>query len=122
MEKTVGPEDVLAGNPLALAAFERVRTIVATFGPVDVRASKSQVAFRRRRAFAFVWVPGRYLARPEADAVVSIALTRHDPSPRWKQVAHPSARIWVHHLEVHAIGDLDAEVCLWLQSAWDAAG
>jgi hypothetical protein len=119
---TVGPEDVLAGHPLALAAFERVQVIVAAFGPIDVRASKSQVAFRRRRAFAFIWVPGRYLPRPGADVVVSIALTRHDPSPRWKQVAHPSARIWMHHLELHAIGDLDGEVRAWLQAAWDAAG
>ena len=67
-------------------------------------------------------MPGRYLAHPAAEVVVSIALPRHDLSPRFKEVVHPTARQWLHHLEVHDLGDLDAEVAGWLAESYGAAG
>jgi hypothetical protein len=54
--------------------------------------------------------------------VLSLALGRHDSSPRWKQVAHPARDVWMHHLEVHAPDDLDGEVLAWLREAYDHAG
>lgn len=116
------PEEVLAGEPVALAALARVREALEVGGPVEARASKSQVAFRRRRAFAWLWRPGRYLAGPVAPAVLSIALGRHEPSPRFKEVVHPSPRHWIHHLEIRDPGDLDAEVLAWLAEAAARAG
>jgi hypothetical protein len=115
-------EDVLGSSVLALAAYERVREIVSAVEGVKVRASKSQVAFRRRRGFAWLWVPGRYLRRPAADVVLSLALTRHDPSPRFKEVVHPAPAHWMHHLEVRAIDELDDEVEGWLREAAERAG
>jgi hypothetical protein len=53
--------------------------------------------------------------------VLSIALERHDESPRFKQVAHPSAAYWMHHLEVHRFEDLDQDVAQWLAEAAAAA-
>src|SRR5690606_16703811 len=58
------PQDFFAGRPLGLAAYERVLEAVAPDGPIDVRVSKSQVAFRRRQGFAYLWLPGLYLSRP----------------------------------------------------------
>ena len=91
-------------------------------GGCDVRVSKSQVAFRRRRGFAYLWLPGQYLTHPAAEVVLSIPLGRHDGSPRWKEVAHPSPTAWMHHLEVRSPGELDDEVAAWLREAWSAAG
>jgi hypothetical protein len=115
------PEEFFAGRPGALAVFERVRSVLDGLGPVEVRASKSQVAFRRRRGFAYLWLPGRYLSKPAAEVVLSIALGRHDPSGRFKEVAHPAPAEWMHHLELHDAGDVDDEVVGWLREAADRA-
>lgn len=54
--------------------------------------------------------------------MLSIALRGHDPSPRFKQVAHPAERVWMHHLEVQSVADLDTEVGAWLREAYESAG
>lgn len=46
-----------------------------------------------------MWMPGRYLAHPSTEVVLSVALPRHVPSPRFKEVVHPTAQQWLHHLE-----------------------
>jgi hypothetical protein len=54
--------------------------------------------------------------------VLSIALGHHDASPRWAEVAHPSTRQWIHHLDVHSLDDLDEQVGAWLREAADRVG
>jgi hypothetical protein len=49
--------------------------------------------------------------------VLSIVLGRHDTSDRWKEVVHPAPAHWMHHLEVHELGDIDGEVAGWLLEA-----
>jgi hypothetical protein len=100
-------ETFLAGRPIATAVYDRVLEALEELGPVTVRTTKSQIAFRRSRGFAFLWIPGQYLARPRADVVLSIALGRHVVSPRFKEVNHPSARHWIHHLELDGPDDID---------------
>ena len=116
------PDAHFSGHPLALEVFERVRSILEGIGPVEVRASKSQVAFRRARGFAWLWRPGQYLRRPGGEVVLSIALGRHDQSRRWKEVAHPSPRHWIHHLEVNDVAEINDEVSGWLREAAERAG
>ena len=53
------PEDVFAGHLAARAVFEKVRSILEGLGPVEVRTSKSQVAFHRGRGVACLWMPGQ---------------------------------------------------------------
>jgi hypothetical protein len=103
------PAEHFAGSPLGQAAFDRVIELLEPFADVEVRTTRSQVAFRRRRGFAYLWLPGRYLRAPAADVVLSIALGRPDPSSRWKEVVHPSPKQWMHHLELHTVSDLDDE-------------
>jgi hypothetical protein len=117
----IRPEDFFGDHPGARAVFEELCVILDRLGPFDVRITKSQVAFRRRRTFAYVWLPGRYLRRPRAEVVLSIALGRHDQSPRFKEVACPAPGRWMHHLEIHGLGDLDDEVVGWLREAADRA-
>lgn len=116
------PEAFLAGHPVALATWDAVRSAVDACGPYAVRVTRSQVALRRRRGFAYLWLPGRWLRRPGADVVLSIALDREIPSPRFKQVAHPAPATWMHHLEVRDAVEVDGEVVGWLRDAYARAG
>ncbi|HZW43881.1 MAG TPA: DUF5655 domain-containing protein [Dermatophilaceae bacterium] len=118
----MNPEEFFAGHDLALAVFEKVRSVVEQQGQVEIRTSKSQVAFRRRRGFAYLWLPGQYLARPDAEVVLSVALGRPDDSPRFKEVVHPAAAHWMHHLEINDWDEIDDEVTGWLREAFDRAG
>ncbi|HSK22975.1 MAG TPA: DUF5655 domain-containing protein [Egicoccus sp.] len=116
------PEEFFADSLLGRAVFERLGEVLRDVDDVDVAATKSQVAFRRRRGFAYLWLPGMYLRNPQAEVVLSVSLPRAVDSPRWKEVAHPSAKIWQHHLEIRSVADVDDEVVAWLAEAAEAAG
>ena len=60
-EAPATPEDLFARHPAGLAVWERVAQLAAALPGAEVRTSRSQVALRRRRAFAFVWRPGQYV-------------------------------------------------------------
>ncbi len=121
-DRRMTPEEFFAGHPDALAAFREVCAIVGRRGPFEVRISQSQVSLRRKRGFAYLWMPGQYLKRPTAEVVLSIALGRMDESTRFKEVAHPTPAHWIHHLEIHNLSDLDDAVAGWLHEAADRAG
>jgi hypothetical protein len=117
------PDEFFAGCPAGLAVYRRVNDFITRARPdVTVRISKSQVAFRRRRGFAYVWRPGQYLRHPGADVVLSIALRRQITSGRFKEVVRPSSTVWMHHLEIPSVDDVDHEVEAWLLEAADDAG
>ncbi|MET1045077.1 MAG: DUF5655 domain-containing protein [Microbacteriaceae bacterium] len=117
----VTAQEFFDDDPFGFELFEAIAERIELLGEVEVRVSTSQVAFRRQRGFAYVWRPGRYV-RSDVPAVLSVALPREVPSPRWKEVAHPAPEVWMHHLEVRAVTDIDAEVDAWLREAYDAAG
>jgi len=105
----------------ARQVYAVVETAVLALGSVSVRVGKSQIAFRRLRAFAWAWVPGRYLHGATAPLVLSIALRRRDASPRWKEVVEPAPGRFMHHLELRTSDALDPEVLRWLREAWEEA-
>ncbi len=113
------PAELFAGNEVGLDVYDRVRAILG--GDIEVRTTKSQISFRRKRGFAYLWAPGQYLRDPDAQVVLSIALERHDVSARFKEVAHPSPKHWIHHLEIHQVSDIDDEVATWLAEAAERA-
>jgi hypothetical protein len=114
--------EFFAGRPASLARFREVEAAVGALGRAEVRVTRSQVAFRRRRGFAYVWLPGRWLRRPEVETVLSIALPQPEGSPRFREVVHPSAGVWMHHLPIDEPGSVDGEVIAWLARAYAAAG
>src|SRR5690606_18420658 len=115
-------EQYFAGcDPRSRQIFEAVRSAIASTGPADVRVSKSQVAFRRRRGFAAVWMPAQYLRGEVAPLVLTINLDRRDESPRWKEVVEPRPGRFTHHLELRAVEHIDDEVLNWLREAWAEA-
>lgn len=123
MHATARPDitavSALCDVPAALAVLERLRTELTGLD-VQERVTRSQISFSRRRVFAILWCPGRYL-RSAVPAVLSIALPYELRSPRIKQIAHPVARTWMHHLELHGTEDLDEELLGWLHTAYAAA-
>lgn len=115
-------DEFFAGRPLGRAVFDRVSELLAGTPDCQVRVTKSQIAFRRRRAFAWLWTPGRWLTGPAAEVALSVSLGRRDQSPRFKEVVQPTPAHWMHHLEIRDVADLDDEVAGWLREAADRAG
>ncbi len=115
------PEQLFDGFPDSLRLYAAVQRAIDDIGEATVKVTKSQIAFRRRLGFAYIWRPGQYLAN-DVPAVLSIALPYRVVSDRFKAVAHPSARVWMHHVELRQTGQLDAEILGWLQQAYDRAG
>lgn len=114
------PEDLFAGFPQGVAICQAVEQAVSALDEVTVRVTKSQVAFRRRRGFAYLWRPGQYLTS-DVPAVLSIALPHEVESERFKEVAHPAPTVWIHHIELHDAADVDEQVLGWLSEAYAGA-
>jgi len=115
-------EQFFAERERARQLFDVVRKAINQMGESSMRVSKSQIAFRRKRNFALVWMPGQYLKGERAPLVLTVLLARRDTSPRWKEVVEPSPGRFTHHLELYEAGDVDEETRDWLREAWDAAG
>jgi len=122
-------DEFFEGAEASRELFEGLRAAMDEVGDAEVRVMKSQVAFRRRKAFAFkgqktfawAWMPGKYLHGKVAPLVLTLALTRRDASPRWKEVVEPKPGCFTHHLEIYSKDQIDDEVHLWLKEAWLAA-
>ena len=97
--------------------FDAVFALVNTAGCAAFTVTKSQITFRRNKAFAWVWMPGRYLRGKTAPLVLTLSFPSRDPSPRWKEIAEPARGRFIHHLELYSTDDLNAEVSEWLRSA-----
>lgn len=101
--------------------FEALSIEIAKLGRASVRVSKSQVAFRRKKNVAVVWIPGRYLQHPQAPLVLTLSFPKRDESDRWKQITQVSPTRFTHHLELRSVKDINAQVRGWLLAAWEAA-
>jgi hypothetical protein len=109
------------GVPLGAHAFGWTSGVVAGLGPAVVRLTRTQVTFRHRIGFAWIWLPGTWLAHPHAPVVLSLGLRQPIESTRWKQVVEPYPGRWMHHLELLDPAELDDEVAGWVAAAYHAA-
>lgn len=85
------PPDVVsffAGSPQGLAICEAVLAIASGLGDVHIRVSKSQIALRRHRGFAYLWRPGQYV-HSRVPAVLSLALPFELDSPKVQRNRSP---------------------------------
>lgn len=101
--------------------FETVQTRIESLGPVQIKISQTQIVFRRKKNFAWIWIPEKHLHRKAAPLVLSISFPKPNPSPRWKQVVEPAPGRFMHHLELYRVADVDEDVDGWLRDAWDLA-
>jgi hypothetical protein len=117
-------DEYFAGWEEARALFDAMQDAMAALGAIELRVTKSQVAFRtsQGKAFAWAWIPGSYLHGRAAPLVLTLALRRRDPSPRWKEIVEPATGRFTHHLELYTAGDIDQQVRDWLSEAWRVVG
>jgi predicted transport protein len=101
--------------------FEVLNSMINAMGSTELRVTKSQIAFRRRKAFAWIWIPGKYLRGKTSPLVLTLSFSSRDTSPRWKEIVEPYPGHFTHHLELYSINDIDEEVRDWLRIAWIAA-
>jgi hypothetical protein len=114
-------DEYFTGRDESRRLFESLRIVIESFEVVDMRVTKSQVAFYRRRAFAWAWMPGKYVHGKVAPLVLTLSLPFRDPSPRWKEIVEPRPGRLVHHLELRDPGEIDEEVREWAWIAWTEA-
>jgi hypothetical protein len=115
-------DEYFSGREESRRIFDALCLAIEALGPAGLRVTKSQVAFRRGKAFAWAWVPEIYLRRGGlAPLVLTLSFPSRDPSPRWKQVVEPYPGRFTHHLELRSEAEIDAEVLSWLRRAWEAA-
>lgn len=115
------PDEFFAGHEEARAIFVTLCQAIAQIGHSDIRVTKSQIAFRRRIGFAYVWMPEIYLGKAEVPLVLTIGLRRRDESSRWKKVVEPSPGRFTHHMELRSASEIDGQIFRFLQEAWDLA-
>lgn len=114
-------DEFFVGYDKSRQLFAALQAAVDAIGAAELRVTKSQIAFARREAFAWAWVPGKYLGGTPAPLVLTLSFRSRDASPRWKEVVEPSPGRFTHHLELYTAGDIDEEVFAWLADAWRAA-
>ena len=114
-------DEFFADQPLSRQIYEAVYRALRDLGPLEPRITKSQIAFKHSRDFAWVWMPEQHLRRKAAPLVLSLAFTNRDPSPRWKEIVEPRPGRFMHHLELYSPAEVDDEVGVWMREAWDEA-
>jgi hypothetical protein len=103
--------------------FDKLMITMDLIGPAELRVSKSQIVLRRKKDFAWIWIPGRYLkGNLVAPLVLSLNYSSRDPSNCWKEIVEPYPGRFMHHLEIFSETEIDDEVCAWLKSARETAG
>ena len=115
-------DDFFRGKEDSRKLFDAISREVDHLGDATVQVSKSQVAFRRRKSFALVWIPGQYLSnRRTAPLVLTLSFPTRDASPRWKEITEAGANRFTHHLELYRKEDVDDDVRRWLRATWEQA-
>ena len=108
-------------HPHAARLRDATLRAIAAAGPSTTRTTRSQISFRRRRGFAWIWAPQQYLGSGSAPVALALAFPRHVRSRRWKEVAEPRPGWFMHHLEVRRASDIDRQVRRWIRAAWEGA-
>lgn len=102
------------------AVVAAVAAVATGLGAVQ-EATRTQVGYRVRTRFAWLWRPPDGVGRLPEDAVVlSLDLPVRLDAPRVREAVEVRPGHWVHHVVLRGAGDVDAEVRDWL--AWAASG
>ena len=120
MTQPIAGEELFAPDEKAVSIYRALARPVGGLEGVEAVVSKSQVAFRARRGFAYAWAPKHYV-KSDVPVVVSIALNEELRSSRFKEVAHPSPSTWMHHVELRLVKEVDHELIAWIERAYEEA-
>ncbi len=107
--------------PQSLILYDYLLNEIKEICPLTIKVSKSQIALKRQKTFAILWIPARYLHGKSAPLVLTLSFPIRHPSPRWKEIVEISPRHYSHHMEFFTIEDIDNEVGDWIFQAWENA-
>ncbi len=112
-------ENLFSDKPIQLKLFQNIKQFIQSIGQVESSVSKTQVAFKNHRQFAWVWLPmPRDTKRPPNSIVLSFSLEKHLNSPQIVQVVEPYPGRWMHHVIIQKSSDLNEEVQGWLKESY----
>jgi hypothetical protein len=114
-------DEYFDGNEDSRMIFDCLREMIESMGPAEMRVQQSQIAFLRKKAFAYTSLPRQYQRGRGAPLIFSISLRRRDQSARWKKIVPLTSNSFTHYLELFSPKDVDDQVCGWLQEAWRLA-
>ena len=115
-------EQVLGAHPQARRLHGLVISFIRSLGEVEVVPRKTQVAFKRGRGFAWVWLPQMWIKRqPPSSIALSFALDHRIRDRRIKECVEPYPGRFMHHLVIKQGSDFDAKVKRWLRQAYRLA-
>jgi hypothetical protein len=112
-------EALFDGRPDALRLFQTVRRYIESIGPVEVKATRTQVSFTAGTAFVWIWLPQLWVKkRPEDSITLSFRLDHCITDERISEVLEPRLGHWMHHLVIKGESDFDEVVRGWLREAY----
>ncbi len=104
---------------MPLKLFKMAEKYIRTFDGVAIAVTKTQVAFKTKRQFAWVWMPQAWLKQsPEDGIVVSFSLGHTVNDGRIKESLEPYPGRFMHHVVIEHPGEFDVKVKKWLREAY----
>jgi hypothetical protein len=102
--------------------FEVVRKYLESLPGVQLSVAKTQVAFKAKRQFAWVWLPQMWItSAPENSIVVSFRLDHPLHDTRIKEVLETYPGRFMHHVVVEKPSHLQGKLKKWLRVAQEQA-
>lgn len=115
-------KELFADYPAAVAVTNAVTRHLASLGTVEMAATKTQVSFRRRVRFAWVWMPRQSAGSGPDVPVVSFGLRHKIGSGRVWGSFLARRDVWTHHVLVPRAKDVDGELKGWLRESFETVG
>lgn len=106
-KSNISLDDFFLGYERSRQLFDALRDVIEPISQYELRVSKSHIAFHCHKAFAWIWIPAKYLRGETAPLVLSLSLPARDTSPRWKEIVEPYPGRFMLHLELFSEGDIN---------------
>lgn len=106
--------------PEMIPLYERIEEkILDRFEDVSIEIKKTQITFKAKRGFVYVWLPIRKMKnRPVYYVVLSFGLDKRIESSRIAESVETYKNRWMHHLVIEKPDELDDELMSWIQEAY----
>ena len=109
---TTTVEQHLAGKPAEVVAlYERFVDLVRRCGPFELAPTRRQIGFQANRIFAGVRLTDRRLEG-------YLDLARRVDSPRFRDVAPYTKKLFVHHFRIDDVAERDEEFAGWVGESY----
>lgn len=117
-DKTV--QKFFSDKPIQLHLFGLIHQYLHSLGNIEVKVTKSQIAFSNKRQFAWIWLPMTWdKKRPKDCVVLSFSSGKKIIHPNIVQIVEPYPNRFMHHVIVEKKSDINNYVKKWLKESYD---